>query len=409
MGLYPRNMSYVLNKLNGYSRQKYKLSPNISESQTLTAGNTIICPLPENSIVDLDTFAWFFTLTTPAGNLPSKHIETLISKVSVECNGRMIDEGFDGYNLLWRRLADFTLGDKESIRGVLNNGIGSASVSASNVAITNQRYSVYNFMGFVGTAQPRCIDTSLLGSMRVVITLAPNAVVMKHTDGAAAGYSLGGNYFTIETITMNDGGLYANTLAQRLNDSANPIEIPFQTFSRFSPGLTSLAQTTTGTLSTESLDVLIGMYQDSNASSALVNSANAVLKSSQWFKTGSSNLTQSYFTINNNPYPTNCFEPHDAFYQTLSTLALSQDSLGASDPAMSNLTNFRDNMFCHMVKLNHNTATDERVKSGLNLRGTNATISYTTTGTEGNITPHLFAGYTSVLRVEPFKQLSVIR
>jgi hypothetical protein len=340
-------MSYVLNKLNGYSRQKYKLSPNISESQT--AGNTIIVPLPENSIVDLNSFAWFFTLTTPAGNLPSKHIETLVSKISVECNGRMIDEGFDGYNLLWRRLADFTLGDKETIRGVLNNGIGNSNVSASNVSVSSQRYSVYNFMGFLGTAQPRCIDLSLLGSVRVVITLAPNNVIMQHAAGAYVGYSLSGNYFTVETITMNDGGLYANTLAQRLNDSANPIEVPFQTFSRFSPGLTSLSQTTTGTLSTGSLDVLIGMYQDSNAStSALVNTANTALRSSQWFKTGSSNVTQSYFSINNNPYPTNCFEPHDAFHQTLSTLSLAQDSLGAADPALSNLTNFTNNM-CWIV------------------------------------------------------------
>lgn len=122
MSYYPRSLQYFLKELNSYSRQKYKLSPNISESQTLKAGSTIIVALPENSIVDLSTFAWFFTGKCNAvGMCFPKHIESIIDRVAVEINGQMVDGGFPLYNLLFRRLADLTLGDKDNIRGVLQN------------------------------------------------------------------------------------------------------------------------------------------------------------------------------------------------------------------------------------------------------------------------------------------------
>jgi hypothetical protein len=82
-------MQYFLKHLNAYSRQKYKLSPNISESQELSAGDTLIVALLENSIVDLSTFAWFFEGKT-GGNGVSfpKHVESIIDRISVKSMDR---------------------------------------------------------------------------------------------------------------------------------------------------------------------------------------------------------------------------------------------------------------------------------------------------------------------------------
>jgi hypothetical protein len=408
MSVYPRNLQYVLKSLNSYSKQKYKLIPNISQSQSVPNGSTISVSLPANTIVDLDSFAWMFKLTTNAGWLPSKHIEaTVINRVAVEINGTQVDAGVANQNLLWRRLADWTLGDKENVRGILNNGIGDFSVAASNTAVTSQQYGVWNWgLGFLATAQPRCVHTGLLGDVKIIITLAGSETLMKHASATgAAGFSITDNYFTMDTISLNDD-IYLPLLKERLRSTDNPIEIPFTSWTAFSPGLTSLAQTTTGTLSTESLDMLVGTYQ---ASGALSNAANSNLRASDYFKTGSSNVASSVFSINNTNYPQFTTTPADCFVGTLGALNLSQDVVGACDIMLSSYSNYRDNGFCHFLRLNHATAQDERVKSGLNLRGTNSTISWTTTGTEANITPYLFAGKTSVLQVKDFKQLNVIQ
>jgi hypothetical protein len=161
---YPRSLQYFLKELNAYSRQKYKLSPNISQSQDLSAGDTLIVALPENSIVDLSTFAWFFTGKCADGVAFPKHIETIIDRISVEINGQMIETGFKNYNLLFRRMAELTLGDKNSIRGVLQNSLGPDVALGSNTACypTYQRFCVKNWLGFLGTSQPQCLDTSIL-------------------------------------------------------------------------------------------------------------------------------------------------------------------------------------------------------------------------------------------------------
>jgi hypothetical protein len=86
---------------------------------------------------------------------------------------------------------------------------------------------------------------------------------------------------------------------------------------------------------------------------------------------------------------------------------LSQDVLGGTDAGLSNLTAFKNNYFLHAIRLNHPTASDERVKSGMNLRGTNANITFKTEGVEANVVQHLWAGHTSVLLVKPYKQLQV--
>lgn len=401
---YPRSLQYALRSLNGYSRQRYKLSPNISQTQSIPHGSTISVSLPENAIISLDDFAWMFKLSTNQGWLPSKHIESIISRVAVEINGVVVDSGAAFQNLLWRKLGDATLGDKELIRNVLQNGVGDQSVAAATTQVTNKQCAIWNWLGFLGSCQPRCIHTGLLGTVRVIITLAGTEVLQKNAAPAqAAGFSLTDCYFTIDTLSINDD-VYVPLLKERLSSSENPIELPFTRWVTFTPGqVSTLKQTCTGTLSTESLDMLVGMYQTVNT-----NASVADLRASDYFKTGSANLVSSSFAINNVNYPQFTTTPADAFTQTLTSMNLAQDTVGACDSVLDSLTKYQNSFFWHALRLNHPTASDERVRSGLNLRGTNSTISYSTDGSDANITPYLFAACTSVLQVRDFKQLNVI-
>jgi hypothetical protein len=343
-------------------------------------------------------------MTTSDGSLPSKHIESsLISRLAVEINGTMVGESFANYGLLFRRLADLTLADKQTIRGVYQNGIGYSSVAASTTALAAQRFCVKNWLGWLGTVQPRCVDLSMLGTVRVHITLAGTETLMKHASGAALSYSITDNYFVADCISIQDN-MYYDLLNQRLSDEANPITLPFQQFTHYSPGTTTLDQTTTVTLNTESLDLLVGTYQDSNWAN---NAANAVLNSSAYFKTGSSNLTSSGFFINGEMYPGFTQGPHDAFEASLAALNLSVDTLGSCEATLSNESNWLNNAYTHMLRLSHPTGSDERVKSGTNLKGSTAQVSFQTKGTENAVVPHVWAGYTSELLVGPYKSISV--
>jgi hypothetical protein len=243
------------------------------------------------------------------------------------------------------------------------------------------------------------------GTVRIHITLAPNSVLRKNLNNAGdLTYKIKENYFIVDTISLNDGVDYS-AVNQRLADPENPIEIPFETWTHFSNGVGDLQGQTQATISTESLDMLVGTYQTSNWAS---QTDNATLLAPELFKTGSANITESSFTINNVPYPSFKQEPHDAFESTLQAFNLSQDVLGGTDAGLSNLTGFKNNYLLHTIRLNHPTASDERVKSGMNLRGTNATITFNTSGSEANTVRHLWAGHTSVLRVKPYKQLEIV-
>jgi hypothetical protein len=269
---------------------------------------------------------------------------------------------------------------------------------------------VKQWLCFLGTAQPQCIDTSILGTIRIHITLASNSVLRVHQfSGADLSYEIKNNNFTVDTISLNDG-VYYSILNERLSNPENPISIPYQTWTHFSKGSGDLDGQTQATLSTESLDMLVGTVQQSNWAS---QNDNTTLLAPAFFSTGSSNITRSGFTINNIPYPPFDQAPHfniwtNAFESTLQAFNLSQDVLGGTDAGLSNLTGFRNNYFMHAIRLNHPTASDDRVKCGMNLLGTNASITFRTVGNEANVVQHLWAGHTSVLQVKPYKQLQVI-
>lgn len=408
---YPKSLQYLCKSLSGYSTNCYKLVPSVSQATSVPNGGIISFQLPENSIVNLDTLRWHFTVNMAGANsYPSKHVETLATggRVSVDINGITIDGGVQNTSLLFRRLADHLLdGSKEVYRSVLALGSGAVAPTSSNTYATTSN-CVYNWTGFLGTVQPRCVSTGILGSVRVTITLPGTEVLQSNgTAITTNGFTLSNNYFAVDCISINDG-IYNEMLRERLA-SGVPIEMPYQRWYQTSPGqVSSLAQTTMATISTGSLDMLLGMYQLAG-NNPTGNGADSTTLGSAWFTSGSSNLTSSQFFINGVAYPQFLASPPDCFAQTACSLNMAQETVGGGDKNMNSLANWQNKFYSHIVRLNHPHSSDDRIKSGIDLRGTNAQVLWTTNGTDSNVIPFLFLGMTSVLEVGSFKQLNVIQ
>jgi len=167
---YPKTLSYGLSRLNGYSTQLLKIRCN--QNDTARAGQVISFDLPYNSVVDLESIRFLADVTT-TGFAHLRHSEGLIRSIFVESGGQQIAGACDSIPQLWNVFSDFMLSDKQSIREVYCSAAAPGAVPTA--ALTGKEVFVSNFMGFLGSASPRFIDTSILpnGSMRVSFRLGP--------------------------------------------------------------------------------------------------------------------------------------------------------------------------------------------------------------------------------------------
>ena len=78
---YPKNMSYLVKHLTGFTRLNYKLQT--LNTNSASSGNIITVDLPSNSIVDLKTLTMLFngsTTTTVGFASFSRNIESVIER-----------------------------------------------------------------------------------------------------------------------------------------------------------------------------------------------------------------------------------------------------------------------------------------------------------------------------------------
>jgi hypothetical protein len=413
MASYPRNLGFYIKSLSGYKRENYKLNANISATQSVPSNSKISFRLPQNCLVDFDTFTLYYTPSVPNGHVLSKNSESVIRNVSVEANGRILDAGCPNhYNLFQRKVFDLTLGDKLYQRSKYHNSVPDITIAtASNVSPdTNKVRIVNNFAGFVGTCQPRTMDLSLVGDVTIHIQLAGNEVMVKHSGATTTDWSMTNVYATIDVVSIDDGNYY-EVLKQQLGEKGKLV-VPFQTFTSISQGLSPLTQTTQSTIATESLDMLVGTYQQSNY---LDRAPVTACGSSAWFKTGSSNLQTAQLGLNGKYLTDRALPPHEIYNKVLNDFTLTQDSVISpdvfgDDGTASVITDAQwlENHFIVTHRFNHPTSADDRLKSGVNLLGTNASVSFKSDGTENNVVPVLFAVMTKELEIYPFKQLNIV-
>ena len=382
MSVYPRNMSAFLNKLSGYNKQNVKL--NVLGSSDANHGDVIQVDLPTNSIVDLSSLAWSFAVTYGAPgagagiDLPV-NAESVISRLAVEVNGQTL-VNLTNYNALFHALLYTTATEDYQLQRLVaqanttdGNGQGTSATVAANGAATTRQHVVDSWVGFIGSAKPNFLDTSLLGNVRISITLA-GADIITGAGGNRA-YSIADQHFSIDTVMIGDG-LYDAMVNQMLASGA-PIEVPFKNYFSFTSQNASMDQTTNFAVASQSIDRLwaIARPQDYNAvNAAKVATAPAhdiVTQNPRPFNFISANGSEFQFKVNSTPYPNwTSTKAQDWFQHTKLAVGDQGNMLAGAVP--TSLAHYENNFFVYACQLEHRSDSDERFMSGIDTRGSAA-------------------------------------
>jgi hypothetical protein len=282
---YSPALTYFLDRLSGFSTNVFRLEAQNSNSAS--ANKILRFTLPSNALLNMRSFALHFSAscagTAAGGRLPPK-IDTLIDRVEVSAGGVQLSAGANFYNVL-RHAKDALEGDKtDPLLGHPDMVRAKSYVDNSDIATTdNEVYTTTNnetqfcvdkWEGFLGSCEPKIIDSSLLPDIVVSIYLADNNVLAScagaalsgtgatdiDDDGsAAATYSLANIHATIECIGLA-GSVYNNMVAGMIA-SAGFLEIPFKQYFSFQ-------DTTSGnmrfTVATQSLDRIWVAHRQNN-------------------------------------------------------------------------------------------------------------------------------------------------
>lgn len=450
---YPRNLSYVCRKLNGYSKATYKLQT--IANTTASGGNVITFDLPSNSLVDTQSINMFFKGSTSAAtgfcSFP-KNIECCISRIETEINGQLISAGANNLEHLYSVLYDTTVGtDCKSRRSILQNAADQV-VPAANTS--GKQFCINNWLGFLGSVSPSIIDTSLLGNVRVRVTLASPNVLIQTAGATGANFTFSDIFISCDVIDIQDGVFH--DIHNRYLQSAGVYEMPFNNYYGFSSAVAgSFNQSTKFSLSTQSLnhvwaffalsapyviDAIAYVGDSSPVVSATPAAYNPITKTSSYFTrvaggnagtvisygNASANTPVDYklndvqFNVNGMYYPNYRVTPEQSF-GLLSTIQGSYDVLGGCDPNLNSMAAWLSSYFTSCVKFDHNSDGVSLI-SGIDTRGNISQAYWQTTsdawtlntnvGAGGvypqNIMAYVFAQCSSSLMVGAGRQIELV-
>jgi len=400
---YPKSLQYAVNKLAGYSTSVVKLRCN--QNSLAKAGDVVSFDLPYNALVDMDSLrVQFGVRNSGAGTtgLSVVHTELLVRQIFIEAAGQMISTSADHIGVLWNIMNDLQAGDKMSVRQVYNGRQQiTAAPAADNTTVTPMYIS--NLLGFCSSVKPSFIDTSLFpgGSIRISIRLAPNGACA--LLGAAA-YELSDLTMLCRVADIQDG-LYYNILKSRL--ASGGIELPFTQVYGFNAGTKTANSTTLFSLSSQSVDLLVGTAVPSTfEDGAYVSAVKGISYMSRGAGAGSAPVVS--WKINNVQHPSfGSMSAPEAFSETLSSMGLLQDTVGAANPALTSSTVWEQNYFASAYALSHPDS-EGRTLSGVNALGTNGVgeFSWAQTGTISSV-PMVFVLTTAVIKLGQGRSMAV--
>lgn len=440
MAAYPENLSFFSQKLASWSQNTVKVVP-----QTLPYADPqdcIIFTIPDNTLCDLSSLAICGSIMGIRGTGPNdqcvlpRHIDSVIDMISVEINGTSIDSSLLGYNHLSRIKHDFLEGNRKTQKSVLGLSsdylgsdnarplarIGRTNASTNNFGVANNAltttakddvndlanmnafpFCISDFQGFLGCQ--KIVDTSLLGSIRLIIRLAPSTITM---GTSASSYRLLNLRMYLNVCDLSDN-LYYSSLQSRLEQA--PLVIPFKRYLSFSGPAVVGSTSVRFSCSTQSLDAVYCMLLPVTVSRGALQAAVTVENASgdvaaPYFKRLSANVSTHQLDANSVLYPTFTCSVNDCWYLLQNTLGTQTDDLTGAAQNINMLTWASDYSlfsyrFSHSPGLNW--------MSGLDSRGLALNLSWNlvTTGDTGG-QPFIIAETTANLLVGKFRSLSLI-
>lgn len=433
----PNAMRWRIAKLEGLSKQKINLTPNSGQT-AVSAGQVIITDLPYSSLCDLASFEMRFTGQTVQGpgvvtgcrvySFP-RYIQSIIQSIEIRFNNKTVQHITD-YNMVYNTLADLTQGNEGSgkrnienydpskkffdIAGVLTPRIGFPEVldvdKTNDIGLDRQSYVIKNWLGLLGgNASTTCIDTNIIGTVQIRITLAPatclilgraqtNAVT--NVAGAPLNYTLSDINFSIMKYDMPES-FYDEVRRELINDATYSLFFPhYNTFS--GQAATTKANSTRFSISSQSLDYLIGTFLVTNreipqlpySSFAAWNTAETndakiaagqtkTFNQSVYFQRNGEYLGTSQWDVGGSRLPAVPETVFDCFNSTLQAFNLHNDTLGGCHAGLQSVRHFAESYFTSVLSLQWSGENDGvYMMSGLNTKELPVSISWITTASQ---------------------------
>jgi len=183
-GVLPSNVSYFMQRLQGVSTSHFKVHPQTDGNQT--SGKIVRFEIPSNTLLNLRSTRLFFNaVTAGAGTSMPNDVSSFIERCSVYMGGVLVQNGFQGYNVLRHAKAALkgskcgsTLGHPEIVRKIsYHNGatFGNTDPEAY-LADGTESFCIDDWEGLLSSLEPSIIDTGLFPQITLEITLADDTV-----------------------------------------------------------------------------------------------------------------------------------------------------------------------------------------------------------------------------------------
>ena len=457
MSSFNPNLTYFVERLQGFSTNIFRLESQQGSSAVATSSSIITFDIPSNAICNLRSFRIMANMNADVvagagARLPP--INDLVERMEVSVGGITLAQGANFINVLQEAKkalgatyggCDATMGHPEYVRA-------KSYVDGSTIATTDNevyssgaspRFCIMDLEGFFATAEPKLLDTSLMPDLRVRLHLASDNVLASvagiplagtGTDIADDGtggarYQLTDIFATIECIGLADQA-YDQMLASMMS-SQGFLEIPYKNYTNFQSVHNGSSRFT---VSTQSLDrvwvawrstgydtqgglVPINGYKRTGAAAYVgaadfgkpdydeggVFDTNSEKYKSKYFNfTEASATFKAQLQLNGSYYP--------QFTATLGDLyAISKNSvLGNRENKNMTLDQYANNYCVQCFRLNMPDSEYSRLLSGIDTRAVNLQGIVKTENATADQTIDVFCETTEVLRVGAGRAIEII-
>ena len=473
------NLTYFVDRLQGVSTNTFRLE---TQNKTTAKQNDIITfDLPSNAILNLRSLkVWCNASTNEAATGAAAAsgarlcpIDDLVERCEISVGGILLSQGTNFQNVLNEmkkavqdEYCDSVVGHPEYVRNVSYvNGLGAGAAALTGIlnedypAGANPRFCIQKFHGFLASADPKLLDTSIMPDIRVRLYMASDNVLTTSPgiaigDGVAAapfeaglagaGGAGGGKYIltdifaTIEAIGLSDQSYDAMIAAQMGQQGF--LEIPYKSYN-------SIQETHNGStrfsVSTQSLDrvwvswrktdfneqgppLIVNGYkkQGGYIMGAIATGANATVDvglpqydvggvlgtNEEKYKAQYFNFKAPAINMKMQLQLNGAYMPQ--FSANLGTLyGITRNSLeGARDAKEMSLDQYVNNYCVQCFRLNMPDSEYSRTISGLDTRAVNLAGVVRTEGTAGssNLAINIFTEQTECLRVGAGRAIEII-
>ena len=391
----PKSLSFYVGRLSGFRRQNIKILPQGVQTGILPS-TTIRITLPENSLVDLESFALYMDYVAAANNSAPANIDSaLIQSMQVTVGGVQI-ASIQNYNQLAQVLHSWCDGTDARGRRAYNQ-FGNAAVAAP---VGTRKIVLNQFLPLMW--RPAVIDTGITGTIEITLNLASKFIQASLTANRA-NFTLNSLYGAIDVISFADDS-YSRMLREAVN-SGVVLEVPFFNAQSYLNLVSSMNQSTRFVCSSGSMDMLIATVLNSDFDTDVNDATIYSTDLPYYFKKEGDNVSTWQFLLNGTAIP--AYEVAKDFTPSTNAMALTStyDTLGGH--TILTQTNVEQH-FAAFLKLNASLTPDERMRAGYDASLTNVQLEWRSTGTAVNALVMVFVCMTSLLRFSGGRQLEVL-